>query len=161
MKTLLLPLLLNPALLFAQLHPEAAGAGGAVSTFSDVYSVLNNPGSLGDSDIDGIATGFNQFPGIEGWNTYYLAATKRLWGGALGLGIDRFGDEVYNLTHLSIAFGHRLGIASLGAAARLQQLQIEGFGTHTTWVMGRRRSRSTGHKSTCGLRCQQSVHNRG
>lgn len=134
MKFLLLPLILFPLYLCAQYNPEAAGAGGASATFADVYSILNNPGSLGDVEADGIATGFNQFAGVEGWNTYFLTASKRVLGGSLAVSIDRFGDDVFNLTHLSLGFGHKLGIASLGGAIRLQQLSIEGFGTRASWI---------------------------
>jgi hypothetical protein len=61
---------------------------------------------------------------------WLLLLTLLFVGGVTSVGAFRFGDDLYNEQMVSLGFGNKFGIASLGVKANYIQYQADGFGTY-------------------------------
>ncbi len=109
--------------------PRSNGVANSSITFSDVFSIFNNPGSLGYVENESVATGYHNRFEMEAFSTAFAVVNKKIKSGFASLGISRFGDELLNHSKIIAGYGNTLGIASIGGSITYHQLQIEGFGS--------------------------------
>lgn len=126
--TLLILILLHGALLRAggehlPLGARAAGLGYAGLTLTDLWSVRLNPAGMAALEHPVIGLVHQQHFLSRELSQQGLAAVVPLGKGALGMGADRFGYELYNETRLSIGYAMRFG-DGLRAAVQLQHLGV-------------------------------------
>jgi len=107
------------------------GMGLASSTLADEWSLFNNIGGIGKInqassnftyEVKTLLTGANRL------GASVLVPTKVA---RIGLGISRFGDDLYSENQISLGFGNTIGNTSLGARANYIQYRVEGLGTST------------------------------
>lgn len=110
------------------LGARSAGLAHASTTIGDSYSIFNNPGSLGIVEKETVSSGYSTLFEVEGWNSVFASINKKIANGFAGIGIFKFGDQLMNTSFVSLGFGHKLGIGSLGASIVYQQMFIEGYG---------------------------------
>lgn len=112
---------------------RSQGMGNAAVALADEWSVWNNPGGLtGTKNMTG-GIAFHRSPALPGADRLTALAVSPFSFGSLGLGIFRFGDDLYSESLASLAYGHQMGLASLGLRADLIQYRAEGFATSTSW----------------------------
>ena len=96
--------------------------------FKDGFAVFNNPAGLaGVTHIFAFA-GFDYRYNTPGLSTLITGVTLPLKFGTFGLGMHRFGNELYNEQQIGLAFGKSTGLVSLGAKANLLQISMGEFG---------------------------------
>lgn len=132
----LIILTLSASSVFAQssstlMGARAMGMGSASSTLVDEWSLFNNIGGLGKVKQMSANFAYEAHPALPGANRMaasVLAPTKM---GTVGLGIFRFGDDVYSEHLVSFGLGSSIGNTSLGAKANYIQYRAESFGMNT------------------------------
>lgn len=108
---------------------RAVGMAYASSTLKDEWALFNNPGALAEVKRPSTLFAYEVRPALEGADriaTGILIPTKF---GVSGLGVFRFGDQLYSEQTISAAFSNKFGIASLGAKVDFIQYKAEGFET--------------------------------
>ena len=105
------------------------GLAYASACLSDEWSIFNNVGGL--AKINQVTTAFtyNARPGIAAFNTMAAVVAIPAATGVAGVGIFRFGDDLYNEQVITAGFSNAFGLASLGASIKYIQYSAEGFGT--------------------------------
>lgn len=133
-----LPLICAASLLFGQrvsplIGGRAMGLAYATAALEDEWAILNNPAGL--ASLHEIQSGFayHKLPALPGANRIAGQFSIPAGSGAFGAGVFRFGDDLYNEQALSLGYGNRLGIASLGVRLDAIQLRTEGFATTLSW----------------------------
>lgn len=107
---------------------RANGLGMVSSCLTDHWSVFNNIGGLADVKNPTLAATYIHHPGIAAFNNMAFIITQPLKLGAAGIGLYRFGDDLYNEQIITAGYANTFGIASLGIKANYIQYQAEGFG---------------------------------
>ena len=109
---------------------KSQGLGTTKLYHRDAWSLANNVGALDritDSEI-GIAV--DQRFGIQELSTVALSGVFiSQKGRSIGIGIARYGGELFNQHRLELGLGTTRGIVSFGLKAGWFQTHIEGFGT--------------------------------
>jgi hypothetical protein len=110
---------------------RSAGLGFASSTIGDEWSLFNNIGGLSKVNQPNASFAYEAKPALIGGNRMAAAISSPTKIGSWGLGIFRFGDEVYNEHVASVGFGNKIGNTSLGAKFNYIQYNADGFGVTT------------------------------
>ncbi|MEP2025364.1 MAG: hypothetical protein ABJH98_08735 [Reichenbachiella sp.] len=111
---------------------RSAAIGGTSVTLGDEWSLFNNIGGLANFQEKAIFTSFKNKYGISEFTSLALGAAYPILGGTAGLGMFRFGDDLYNEQRLNLGFSNQFGIVSLGLNVSYYQLNIEGAGSRKT-----------------------------
>jgi len=112
-----------------QMGARAAATGYSSLTLKDEWALFNNPGGLASIENKTFAFAHDVRPLFTSANrTAALFASPVRNAGVAGIGVYRFGDELYNEQMLSTAFSNQFGLASLGLRINYLQLNVEGFG---------------------------------
>lgn len=115
---------------------RSAGMANASVTMTDEWAVFNNIGALAGIDKQYAAFGYANRFGLEGWNNIGASFVSPLsFGGVAGLGIWRFGDNLYNENRVSLGYSHKLYGVSLGIQANYFAVSIEGLGTKQMLIL--------------------------
>ncbi len=109
---------------------RAAGMGFASSGLTDEWSLFNNLGSLGAADEMSADASYELRAQLTNANRMAFAFNAPIRWGVTSLGAFRFGDDLYNEQIISLGFGNKFGIASLGLKANYIQYSATGFGTY-------------------------------
>jgi hypothetical protein len=120
----------NAQSISTQMGARAAGMGFASSGLTDEWSLFNNMGSLGATDEMSAATSYELRTQLTNANRLAFAFNAPIRWGVTSVGAFRFGDDLYNEQMVSLGFGNKFGIASLGIKANYIQYQADGFGTY-------------------------------
>lgn len=110
---------------------RAMGLGFASATLTDEWSLFNNVGGLGKLNQSSLNFAYEIIPALTGANRIAASALTSTKIGTVGLGIFRFGDDVYNESLVSFGYGSSIGNTSLGAKVNYIQYRAEGFGVNT------------------------------
>ncbi|MBC8047790.1 MAG: hypothetical protein H7Y00_13415 [Fimbriimonadaceae bacterium] len=94
------------------------GMGDASVTLTDVYSVMNNQGTLAFIEHTAVGLSAQNIFGLEGLNIFNGAAAIKTKSGNFGISANYFGDENYNQLKAGIAYGRKLG-ENFGAGIQL------------------------------------------
>lgn len=115
---------------------RSAGMANASVTLADEWAVFNNIGTLAGIDKQYAAFGYANRFGLEGWNNIGASFVSPLsFGGVAGLGVWRFGDNLYNENRVSLGYSHKLYGVSLGIQANYFAVSIEGLGTRQMLIL--------------------------
>jgi hypothetical protein len=125
---------INALMLCAQSVPttigaRASGMGNTSSCVTDEWALFNNIGGL--AKINSTVTGFTyeNRPSLKGANRMAFVFATPVSIGVAGLGIFRFGDDVYSEQVISAGYSNTFGLASLGVKVNYIQYRAEGFGS--------------------------------
>jgi hypothetical protein len=114
---------------------RAAGLAYTTATLEDEWQLFNNIGGLGKIKQQSVNFAYEARPALTGANRLaasFLTSTKL---GSLGIGVFKFGDDVYNEHLVSLGYGNQIGNTSLGAKVNYIQYRAENFGTHTAFSL--------------------------
>jgi hypothetical protein len=120
----------NAQSISTQMGARAVGMGFASSGVTDEWSLFNNIGSLGAADRVSVAAAYELRTQRIDANRLAFAFNAPIRWGVTSVGAFRFGDDLYNEQMVSLGFGNKFGIASLGVKANYIQYQADGFGTY-------------------------------
>jgi hypothetical protein len=127
--------LLNAQSTSTLMGARAAGLGYTSATINDEWSLFNNVGGLGKVKQSSATFAYEARPALVGANRLaasFLTSTK---AGCMGIGIFRFGDDVYSEHLVSFGYGNLIGNTSLGAKINYVQYRAENFGAHTAFSL--------------------------
>lgn len=108
---------------------KSEGLGTTKLYHQDAWSLFNNIGSLGRIEDSEVGIALDQRYGIPELSTAALSLVFKRPTGSLGIGIARFGGELFQQHRLEVGLSTTRGILSFGANAAWFQTHIEGFGT--------------------------------
>jgi hypothetical protein len=114
---------------------RAAGMGYATSCNADVWSLMNNVAGLAEVKRTTASASYNSHPYVKSFNRSAAVFALPVGKGAAGLGLFRFGDDLYNEQVLSAGFGNRFGLASLGLKLNYVQYAADGFGSRGVFTV--------------------------
>lgn len=120
----------------ALMGARSTGLAYASTTLKDEWAIQNNIGGVANIDLVNIGFAASIHPSLEGSNRLAATSSFPTSLGAISLGVFRFGDNIYNEQIISIGYGHKLGLASLGLKANYVQYRAEGFGRQTALTLG-------------------------
>lgn len=109
------------------LGPRAFSTGQVSSLFSDVWSVQNNPGSLGYMKRSAAAVSFERRFSAFSMLAFSAAGQYKNYG-TFGLAASRFGPEFFNQSRAGISWGKSFGIASVGIQGQWYQVSSKELG---------------------------------
>ncbi len=110
---------------------RTAGMGYASATIADEWSLFNNIGGLSKLSQLTTAFAYEARPALLGANRLAASISSPTKIGSWGLGIFRFGDDVYSEHMVSLGFGNQIGNTSLGAKVNYTQYRAENFGVNS------------------------------
>jgi hypothetical protein len=105
------------------------GIGNTTTTNTNYGAGMGNIAGIADIGDIIVGTSYRFVPELEGFNTASLALVVPVNIGSFGLGISRFGDELFNQQMVSVGYANTFGIASLGVKAGYLQYSIDGYGS--------------------------------
>lgn len=105
------------------------GMGNITTTNTNYGAGLSNIAGIAAIKDIIIGTSYRHAMDLEGFNTASLAVAIPVKIGSFGLGISRFGDDLFNQQMLSVGYANTFGIASLGIRANYLQYSIENYGS--------------------------------
>jgi hypothetical protein len=114
---------------------RATGLGYSTACLADEWSVMNNPGGLADVKSLTFSASQNLHPYLKSFNRVAGIFVIPVGKTVCGLGVYRFGDELYNEQVASAVFSNRFGLASLGLKINYVQYFAEGFGTRGVFTV--------------------------
>jgi hypothetical protein len=110
---------------------RAAGVGYASSTLTDEWAMFNNVGGLAKVEKLNTAFSYDTRPKLPGSNRMAAALSMPIKTGVAGVGLFRFGDDLYSEQIISVGYGNQIGITSLGLKINYVQYRAEGIGTRS------------------------------
>jgi hypothetical protein len=126
---------------FAQFGQIEAGArtygmGRTSLTVSDSWAVFNNVAALSNVKGTEAFLGYSNRFILSGLNTLQAGATfDAFFNGKMGIGVTRFGDDLYNEHRLAIGYSHKISNVSIGIQANYLQTSIQGYGTRHNFAL--------------------------
>ncbi|WP_338791579.1 hypothetical protein V9L05_20900 [Bernardetia sp. Wsw4-3y2] len=123
---------------FGQIESGARtyGMGRTSLTVADSWAVFNNVAAL--SNVKGTETflGYSNRFTLSGLNTLQAGATfDAFFDGKMGIGVTRFGDDLYNEHRLAVGYSHKISNMSIGIQANYLQTSIQGYGTRRNFAL--------------------------
>lgn len=107
---------------------RAAGLGYATAATEDEWSLFNNVGGLAKVDQLNTSFAYEARPALVGANRMAASILAPSKIGTVGVGIFKFGDDIYSEHQVSFGVGNQIGNTSLGAKVNYTQYRVEGFG---------------------------------
>lgn len=114
---------------------KSQGLGTVKLYHQDAWSLFNNVGALDRIEDSEIGLALDQRYGIQELSTSALSVVFKKPVGSLGIGVSRFGGELFQQLRLELGISNTKGILSFGAKAGWFQTQIEGFGTGNSLIL--------------------------
>jgi len=108
---------------------RVAGLGNASTVLTDEWSILNNIGGLAKVKEVSTAFSFEMKPAMPGSSRMAAVFVTPIKVGTMGVGVFKFGDDLYSEQILTAGYSNQFGIASLGIKINYIQYRKEGFGT--------------------------------
>jgi hypothetical protein len=107
---------------------RAAGLGYTTTVVEDEWALFNNVAGLARVDQLSASFAYEVRPALIGANRMAASISAPSKVGTLGVGIFRFGDDVYSEHQVSVGIGNQIGNTSLGAKINYSQYRVESFG---------------------------------
>jgi hypothetical protein len=107
---------------------RASGMAFASSGLTDEWSVFNNIGGLASVNSVCVSFSCDVQPTFKPFNKAAAVVAVPLKIGVAGMGVYRFGDDLYNEHIVTAGFSNTFGLASLGLKANYIQYNAEGLG---------------------------------
>lgn len=110
---------------------RAQAMGNASAALSDVWSITHNMAGLAKTEGATAGFSYDALPSAPFFNRMAAVVAVPVKPGVAGIGMFRFGDDLYNEQVLSAGFANTFGLASLGVRLNYLQYQVNGLGTTT------------------------------
>lgn len=110
------------------------GIGNATVAISDNYSVFNNPAGLGFIKDNFTSASYHARYNIAGLQTLSLSGNFNTKYLNAGIGIEQFGDKLYNEQKIGVALAKSTNRVSLGLKVSYFQATIENFASKNTLI---------------------------
>src|SRR5260221_700043 len=114
-----------------QMGARAAGVGYTSATLADEWALFNNVAGLARVDQLSTSFAYEILPALLGANRMAASISAPTKIGTMGLGIFRFGDDIYSEHLVSLGVANQIGNTSLGGKVNYIQYRIESFGTYS------------------------------
>jgi hypothetical protein len=111
------------------LGARSMGMGFSSSTLADEWSLFNNVAGLGKTRNASSNFTYEIRPALPGANRLAASLLMPTKLTAIGVGIFRFGDDIYSENLVCLGLGNTIGNTSLGVRTSYIQYRAEGFGT--------------------------------
>lgn len=108
---------------------RSAAMGYASSTLNDEWSLLNNTAGLAKLTQSTCGFAYALNPALPGADRLAAVVNVPFNIGAMGVGVFKFGDQLYSEQIISAGYANQLGLASLGVKVNYIQYRADGFGT--------------------------------
>ena len=108
---------------------RSMGLGNASTCLSDVWAIHNNIAGLSEVNAPASAVSLHSIPSLAFMNRMAAAIAVPVGSLRTGLGIFRFGDDLYNEHVVTMGAAHEVGLASLGVRLNYVQYRADGAGT--------------------------------
>jgi hypothetical protein len=108
---------------------RSSALGHTSACLRDEWSLFNNVAGLAEQEKATASFSYDVQPGFPSFNKMAGAFAMPIKTGVAGLGLFRFGDDLYSEQLISLGFSNTLGLASLGIKANYIQYRASGFGT--------------------------------
>lgn len=108
---------------------RSSGLAHASACLEDEWSLFNNVAGLADLKKTAASFTYDAQPGFASFNKMAGVFAMPIKPGIVGVGLFRFGDELYNEQILTIGFANTYGLASLGVKVNYIQYTASGFGS--------------------------------
>jgi hypothetical protein len=103
--------------------------GYTSACLKDEWSLFNNIGGLSAVENTTAAFSYQAYPSLQEFNRMAAVFSTPLKVGVAGIGVFRFGDNLYNEQIISAGYSNKFGLASLGLKVNYVQYQAEGYGS--------------------------------
>lgn len=103
----------------------------ASSCLSDVWALANNVAGLAKMDHPAAGFSYQAVPSFKFFNRMAAAFVVPFEKGAAGVGLFRFGDDLYNEQIVSLGCANQFGLASIGLKVNCLQYRAQGLETTT------------------------------
>src|SRR5258706_4634710 len=110
---------------------RAAGLGYTSATLADEWALFNNVAGLARIDQASTSFAYEIRPALLGANRMAASISAPSKIGTMGIGIFRFGDDVYSEHLVSLGVANQIGNTSLGGKINYIQYRIESFGIYS------------------------------
>jgi hypothetical protein len=107
---------------------RASSLGYTSSCLTDEWSVFNNIAGLAKVNVPVAAVTCDVQPSFKPFNKVAGVLVVPVKIGVTGIGVYRFGDDLYSEQIISAAYSNTFGLASLGIKCNYVQYNISGFG---------------------------------
>ncbi|GAB3339705.1 hypothetical protein GCM10027429_26450 [Marivirga atlantica] len=121
--------------IFEPLGARNIALANTATTISDIWSGFHNPAGISKVDVLTSSVFFQNKYNLEGFNSMAAIIASPIPSGSLAIGVNRFGDGLYNEHRVSAAYGSQIGIIQIGGRASYLQYFVQGFGTATTYSL--------------------------
>lgn len=108
------------------------GIGNATVALADRNAIFSNPAGLGFLEESYISSSVHSRFSISGLQNIAISGNYKTKALNIGLGIDRFGDKLYNEQKLGLAIGKSTNRVALGLKASYFQTAIENLASKST-----------------------------
>ena len=109
-------------------HSNSVGLGAYSKNFTDVFSCVANPATLGWHSSAGIGVFTEQKFLLEALKFYVMAAAVPLSNSGIGINAKYYTAGAFNESHVGLAYGKSLGSVAIGAQFNYSTIQITGYG---------------------------------
>jgi hypothetical protein len=107
---------------------RSSGMGYASSCLADEWSIFNNVAGIAQVKQRVAGFSYDAQPSFTSFTKIAAVFAMPLKIGVAGIGVYRFGDDLYNEQIVSGAFGSTFGLASLGVNINYIQYNTTGYG---------------------------------
>jgi hypothetical protein len=114
---------------------RANGMGNSFVCIRDEWAMFNNIGGLSAVRKTTAAFTSDLQPALPSSQKVALVCALPMKVGTAGVGIFKFGDDLYNEQQLCTGYSNKFGIASLGIKLNYVQYHAEGFGTKGVFTL--------------------------
>lgn len=115
---------------------RSQGMANTSLTVADEWSIYNNVAGLGYMDsLARLGFYFERRPQLSAFQIMALAGALPLKQGTLGLGLQRFGDQIYNEQKATVGIGHKIRNVSLGVSVNYMQFSAEEQNTKSKIIL--------------------------
>lgn len=128
---LILPKITKPQSVSTLMGGRSAGLGNASATLIDEWALFNNTAGISKTKASTYGFAYALHPSLPGANRMAAIADIPIPIGVVGIGLFRFGDELYSEQLISAGYANQFGLASLGFKVNYIQYRAEGFGTRS------------------------------
>ena len=108
---------------------RSSGLAYASACLADEWSLFNNVAGLARLEKTTAAFTYDAQPGFPTFNKMAATFAMPIKPGVAGIGLFRFGDDLYSEQIISMGFANTYGLASLGVKVNYIQYTATGFGS--------------------------------
>ncbi len=110
---------------------KSAALGYASAALADEWALFNNAAGLATLKKPSVAFAYEINPSLPGADRTAAGFSLPSHFGTVGVGLFRFGDQLYSEQLVSAAFANKFGLAALGVKLNYIQYRAEGFETRS------------------------------